>query len=96
MRNWREEWEPENRKCNGCGVVKPLDSDFYTRDKKARLGFNLKCKKCQSRMRWAKKHPGEKYRPRKAKFDDSVFEIRMKSFSQVKTPSIFTEISKLA
>ena len=35
------------RICRGCGKIKNLNSDDYSRDKKAKLGFSLRCKDCK-------------------------------------------------
>lgn len=81
------------RICNGCGKIKNLNSDDYPRDKKAKLGFSLRCKDCKPR-KIEEERPQRRF-PLRNDFDDSAHEQKAKTLFQSKIHSIDKESSKL-
>ena len=49
----------ETRLCTGCGQIKPLDSQHFTKDKYNSTGFVYKCKVCRAKAHkeWSLKNP---------------------------------------
>lgn len=49
----------ETRLCTGCGQIKPLDSQHFTKDKHDPSGFTYRCKMCRAKAHreWSLKNP---------------------------------------
>lgn len=45
-KNWRELPQPDKKKCNGCGDIKPFNSEYFPVHKKCPWGLDHLCRIC--------------------------------------------------
>lgn len=72
----------EIRRCKGCGVRKLLALGFH-RERKGRLGYRARCKRCRNRQRasWARRRyvprTGRRYRTQADRLAEQGGNVRL-------------------